>query len=107
MLSNVTWPGCKTAGDSMRRRSRGVRHPSFRNLQMPRQLPALPPPRFNNVCGEWSLMAPCYNLTCILDIPGFKHLVAHLAELLLPLERPFTAVLDCFQNRPRRIPGSR
>jgi hypothetical protein len=52
-------------------------------------------------------MALCYNLTYILNIPDFKHFVARLAELLLSLERPFTAVLNRFQNRPRRIPGSR
>jgi hypothetical protein len=52
-------------------------------------------------------MALCYNLTYFLDIPDFKHFVARLAELLLSLERTFTAVLNRFQNRPRRIPGSR
>jgi Transposase DDE domain len=35
---------------------------------------------FNNVRGEWSLMALCYNLTRVLNILDFDRFVAYLVE---------------------------
>lgn len=38
---------------------------------------------FNKVCGEWSLMALCYNFTRLLNIIGFDGFVDYMAEKVL------------------------
>jgi len=85
-----------TAGELMRRRSGIVEHP-FGTIKCRAGYRHFLLRGFNKVRGEWSLMALCYNFTRVLNILGFEHFVARLAEFLLSPQRPLTAVLDRFQ----------
>ena len=86
----------QTAGELMRRRSGIVEHP-FGTIKCRAGYRHFLLRGFNKVRGEWSLMALCYNFTRVLNILGFEHFVARLAEFLLSPQRPLTAVLDRFQ----------
>jgi transposase len=74
------------AGELTRRRSGMVEHP-FGTLKCRTGYRHFLLRGFNKVRGEWSLMALCYNFTRVLNILGFEHFVARLAELLLSPQR--------------------
>ena len=70
------------AGKLMRRRSGIVEHP-FGTLKCRAGYRHFLVRGFDKVRGEWSLMALCYNFTRVLNILGFDHFVACLAEKAL------------------------
>src|SRR6266576_2360822 len=67
------------AGQLMRRRSAIVEHP-FGTLKCRAGYQHFLVRGFDKVRGEWSLMALCYNFTRMLNILGFDHFVAYMAE---------------------------
>src|SRR6266566_2953552 len=67
------------AGELMRRRSAIVEHP-FGTLKCRAGYQHFLVRGFDKVRGEWSLMALCYNFTRMLNILGFDHFVAYMAE---------------------------
>lgn len=80
----------------MRRRSAIVEHP-FGTIKCRAGYRHFLVRGFNKVRGEWSLMALCYNFTRVLNILGFEHFLARLAEFLLSSQRSLTAVRNSFQ----------
>ena len=70
------------ADELMRRRSAIVEHP-FGTIKCRAGYRHFLVRGFNKVRGEWSLMALCYNFTRVLNILGFEHFVARIAEALL------------------------
>jgi transposase len=93
------------AGELMRRRSAIVEHP-FGTLKCRAGYQHFLVRGFDKVRGEWSLMALCYNFTRMLNILGFDHFVAYMAEKArLPRQsglasalRSFRLVLQTFQT---------
>ena len=89
----------------MRRRSAIVEHP-FGTLKCRAGYQHFLVRGFDKVRGEWSLMALCYNFTRMLNILGFDHFVAYMAEKArLPRQsglasalRSFRLVLQTFQT---------
>lgn len=71
----------KDAGALMRRRSGLAEHP-FGTLKCRAGYRHFLVRGFNKVCGEWSLMALCYNFTRVLNILGFDGFVAYMREWL-------------------------
>jgi transposase len=67
------------ATELMRRRSAIVEHP-FGTLKCRAGYQHFLVRGFDKVRGEWSLMALCYNFTRMLNILGFDHFVAYMAE---------------------------
>ena len=90
------------SGELMRRRSGIVEHP-FGTIKCRAGYRHFLLRGFNKVRGEWSLMALCYNFTRVLNILGFEHFVARLAEVLLSAQRPLTAVPDRFHIALRAL----
>ena len=81
-----------------RRRSAMVEHP-FGTLKCRAGYQHFLMRGFDKVRGEWSLMALCYNFTRALNILGFEHLVAYLAEKALAFSpSALVAVLFCVQR---------
>jgi hypothetical protein len=52
---------------------------------------------FDKVRGEWSLMAPCYNFTRVLNILGFEGLAARLPEAFQSFSRALRTDSSCIQ----------
>ena len=69
------------AGELMRRRSAIVEHP-FGTIKCRAGYRHFLLRGFNEVRGEWSLMALCYNFTRVLNILGFERFVACMAAKL-------------------------
>jgi transposase len=92
------------AGKLMRRRSAIVEHP-FGTLKCRAGYQHFLVRGFDKVRGEWSLMALCYNFTRVLNILGFDHFVAYMAEKacvackcgLAPALRAIPLVLQAFR----------
>jgi hypothetical protein len=53
---------------------------------------------FNKVRGEWSLMALCYNFTCVLNILGFERFMACIAKALRWVPSAVAALLNSIQT---------
>jgi transposase len=85
----------QAADKVMRRRSGIVEHP-FGTIKCRAGYRHFLLRGFDKVRGEWSLMALCYNFTRVLNILGFEHFVARLAEVFLS-SPPSHPVLDRFQ----------
>jgi transposase len=84
------------ADQLMRRRSGIVEHP-FGTIKCRAGYRHFLVRSFNKVRGEWSLMTLCYNFTRVLNILGFEHFVARIAEVLLSRQNALADVLDCLQ----------
>jgi hypothetical protein len=85
------------ADELMRRRSAIVEHP-FGTIKCRAGYRHFLLRGFNNVRGEWSLMALCYNLTRVLNILGFERFVARMAKLLLSFKCPRMAASQPTQS---------
>src|SRR5664280_246460 len=89
------------AGDLMRRRSGIVEHP-FGTIKCRAGYRHFLVRGFNQVRGEWSLMALCYNFTRVLNILGFERFVACMvAKMLLVHKHALVAALHCIQLAPK------